>query len=187
MIVAMLLIAGATALCLRWMRARVPGVLGGWLAALVAGGVVGLMQAASDSSSTAASSGDIWPLMVAYVAVADGLAFGACVGWIVGLGAVVADRIRAGRSSRPAQLAAAAVVVLAMGVALGLPSTGIASVAASTDAAESLQQRHPRASCAPKDRSSPTATATRCCCAASTSTSSWTSTSRAPMCRRPGR
>ncbi len=32
-IVAVLLIAGATALCLRWMRARVPGVLGGWLAA----------------------------------------------------------------------------------------------------------------------------------------------------------
>ena len=43
-IVAMVLIAGATALALRWMRARVPGVLGGWLAALVAGGAVGIVQ-----------------------------------------------------------------------------------------------------------------------------------------------
>ena len=43
--------------------------------------------------------------MAAYVAVADGLSFGAFVGWIVGLGAVVVDRMRAGRPARALQLA----------------------------------------------------------------------------------
>ena len=51
----------------------------------------------SSRSSWTASSGDLWPLMATYVAVADGLSFGACVGWIVGVSAVLADRIR----SRP--------------------------------------------------------------------------------------
>ena len=64
MIVAMLLIAGATALCLRWMRARVPGVLGGWLAALVAGAASAWSRRSSPSSSTVDSpvtSGRAWP------------------------------------------------------------------------------------------------------------------------------
>ena len=43
---------------------------------------------------------DIWPLMAAYIAVADGLAFGACLGWIVGLSAVLADRMRTRRGTR---------------------------------------------------------------------------------------
>lgn len=134
MVIAMILIAGATALCLRWMRSRVPGVLGGWLAAVVAGGVVGLVQGLIGLTVDGGFTGDIWPLMVTYVAVADGLAFGACAGWIVGLGAVVADRLLAERSIRTRQLATAAAVVLALGAAIGIPSTGIAS-AASTDAA----------------------------------------------------
>ena len=41
--------------CLRWMRARVPGLLGGWLAALVAGGIVGIIQA------VIAFAGRRWP------------------------------------------------------------------------------------------------------------------------------
>ena len=67
------------------MRARVPGVLGGWLAALVAGGAVGLVQAIVAFVVDGGPAGDLWPLMAAYVAVADGLSFGACLGWIVGV------------------------------------------------------------------------------------------------------
>ena len=63
------------------MRPRVPGVLGGWLAALVAGGMVGLVQAIVVVVVDGIQS-DIWPLMGAYIAVADGLSFGACVGWV---------------------------------------------------------------------------------------------------------
>ena len=34
-------------------------------------------------------TGDIWPLMTVYITVADGLSFGACLGWVVGVTAVV--------------------------------------------------------------------------------------------------
>jgi hypothetical protein len=130
MLVAVVLIAGATALCLRWMRTRVPGVLGGWLAALVAGGLVGLVQAVVALVVDGGFAGDIWPLMAAYVTVADGLAFGACAGWIVGVSAVVADRVLARRAaSRAPQLAAASVAVLAMGAALLLPGADAAATA----------------------------------------------------------
>ena len=122
-IVAMLLLAGATALCLRWMRSRVPGVLGGWLAALVAGGVVGLVQAIIGFVVDGGFSGDIWPLMVAYITIADGLAFGASVGWVVGVGAVIADRMLTGRSLRIRQVATASAVVVALCVAIGIPAT----------------------------------------------------------------
>ena len=81
------------------MRARVPGVLGGWLAALVAGGAVGLVQAIVAFATDGGLSGDLWPLMTAYVTVADGLSFGATVGWVVGVSAVVADRVLAGRAA----------------------------------------------------------------------------------------
>lgn len=128
MLIAVVLIAGATALCLRWMRARVPGVLGGWLAALVAGGLVGIVQAVVALIVDGGFAGDIWPLMAAYVTVADGLAFGACAGWIVGVGAVVADRVLARRAaSRGPQLVAASVAVVAMGAAFLLPGGDAAS------------------------------------------------------------
>ncbi|KRC61593.1 hypothetical protein ASE14_12175 [Agromyces sp. Root81] len=139
MIIAMVLIAGATALSLRWMRARVPGVLGGWLAALVAGGLVGIVQAIVALIVDGGFAGDIWPLMAAYVTVADGLAFGACVGWIVGVSAVILDRVRAGRTARAArapEVVAASVAVLALGATLGLPSAEVASAAAVDSAAE---------------------------------------------------
>ena len=137
MLVAVALIAVVTALCLRWMRPRVPGVLGGWLAALVAGGAVGLVQAVIAFTVDGGLSGDLWPLMTAYIAIADGLSFGACVGWIVGVSAVVADRVRAGRPARVLQLAAASVAIIAVSAALVLPSTGAASATSgeTTDAA----------------------------------------------------
>jgi hypothetical protein len=129
MLVAVLLIAGATGLSLRWMRARVPGVLGGWLAAVVAGAVVGVVQAIVAAIVDGGFNGDIWPLMTTYIAVADGLSFGACVGWVVGVTAVVADRLRAGRSARTFQLAAAIVAVVAIGTAVVVSAVGSSSAA----------------------------------------------------------
>ncbi|WP_164743547.1 glycoside hydrolase family 5 protein [Microbacterium sulfonylureivorans] len=112
-VLAMALIAGATALVLPWMRRRVPGVLGGWLAALVAGGLLGVVQALL-ALLIDGFRGDLWPLMSAYVAVADGLSFGACVGWIAGVAAVVTDRVRSGRGARAMMLATGAVAVVAV-------------------------------------------------------------------------
>lgn len=140
MVVAVVLIAGATALCLRWMRVRVPGVLGGWLAALVAGGLVGVAQAIVAFLVDGGFAGDIWPLMAGYVTVADGLAFGACLGWIVGASAVVFDRVRAARSARAArapELVTAAVALLAVGAVaatLAVPSVEAAAATAGTTA-----------------------------------------------------
>ncbi len=135
MIAGMLLIALATAVCLRWMRSRVPGVLGGWLAALVAGGMVGLVQAVIAFAVDSGLNGDLWPGMAAYIVIADGLAFGACVGWIVGVSAVIVDRMRARGWTwvpRLATASGAVVVVAGLIVALGLPTTGAASAAQRT-------------------------------------------------------
>ncbi len=141
--VAVVLIAGATALCLRWMRARVPGALGGWLAALVAGGIVGIVQAVI-ALVIDGLHGDLWPLMAMYVAVADGLSFGACVGWIVGLTAVLADRVRGTRNARAFQLAAGIVVVGAVGASFLVPVIG-AAAASDISAEESIDDDFLRA------------------------------------------
>lgn len=133
-VITMVLIAGVTALCLGWMRTRVRGVLGGWLAAVVAGGMVGLVQAIVAFVVDGGFSGDIWPLMTAYITIADGLSFGACVGWLVGVIAVVADRVRAGRSARLFQLAAAIVAVIAVGASVVLSGLGSASSASASTA-----------------------------------------------------
>jgi hypothetical protein len=134
-IVAVLVIGLATALCLRWMRRRVPGVLGGWLAAVVAGGLVGLVQAVVAFVVDGGLNGDLWPAMTAYIAVADGLSFGACLGWVVGVGAQVADRIPAASRVRAARPAAAAIVVVAVVVALGVPAIAPASAVVPSAAA----------------------------------------------------
>jgi hypothetical protein len=134
-IVAVLLIGLATVICLRWMRRRVPGVLGGWLAALVAGGLLGLVQAVVAFAVDGGLSGDLWPAMAAYVAVADGLSFGACVGWIAGVGALVVERIPAAGRVRVARVSAAAIVVIAVVVSLGVPAIAPASATASAAAA----------------------------------------------------
>lgn len=130
-IIGMVLIAGATGLCLRWMRARVPGILGGWLAALVAGAAVGVVQAIV-AVVVDGIQGDLWPLMSAYITVADGLSFGACVGWTVGVTAVLIDRVRSRAVLRGLQLAAGVVAVAAVAVTLLTPAPG-ASAAGSGD------------------------------------------------------
>lgn len=99
-------------------------MLGGWLAALVAGGIFGLVQAAVGFFVDRGPGGDIWPLMVAYLAVADGLAFGACLGWIVGLAAAAADRLRTGRAGQGArvpELIAASAAIISLGATLLVP------------------------------------------------------------------
>ncbi|MEU1970664.1 cellulase family glycosylhydrolase [Microbacterium sp. NPDC019599] len=121
LIIGMLLLAGLTALCLRWMRSRVPGVLGGWLAAIVAGGAMGLVQGVVAFVVDAGWTGELWPLMATYVAVADGLSFGAALGWVVGVTALIADRVVATRSSRALRLAASIAAVVAV-VAIAVPS-----------------------------------------------------------------
>ncbi|MWB98484.1 hypothetical protein GB864_07975, partial [Agromyces sp. MMS17-SY077] len=120
-LVAMALIAAATALCLRWMRARVPGVLGGWLAALVAGALVGTVQAVVAFVVDGMPSADLWPFMAWYVAVADGLSFGASLGWVVGLAAVAADRLPALAARRAPAIGVAAFGVLALVVGVAAP------------------------------------------------------------------
>jgi hypothetical protein len=98
-IVAVLPMIGSAALCLRWMRRRVPGALGVWLGVVAAGALFGLAQAAVGFVVDDGASGDLWPLMAAYVHVADGMSFGAGLGWIPALIALTVDRVGARRSA----------------------------------------------------------------------------------------
>ena len=131
-LLAMTLLAGTTFACLRWMRPRVPGVLGGWLAAVVAGGLVGVVQALVVLIADGVR-GDLWPLMATYVAVADGLSFGACVGWVAGVAAVVIDRIRSAAALRVVAAAVASVAVIAGGVTVVAPVVPDASASSASD------------------------------------------------------
>lgn len=124
-IVSVALLTFATALCLKPIRSRVGGLLGGWIAGLCAGGLFGLLQAVVSLVVDRGAGGDLWPLMMAYVAVADGLAFGACTGWLLGLAALATDRVdqaaRSGRSAAP-QLVAGALGVMALAASLIVPN-----------------------------------------------------------------
>jgi hypothetical protein len=91
--IAVALMVCAAWLCLRWMRRRVPGVLGVWLGVLAGGALFGLVQAVTGFVVDDGLAGDLWPLMAAYVHVADGLSFAACVGWVPAVLAVVVDRV----------------------------------------------------------------------------------------------
>lgn len=126
------LLALAASLCLKPIRSRVGGLLGGWIAGLCAGGLFGLLQAVISLVVDRGAGGDMWPLMMAYVAVADGLAFGACTGWLLGLAALATDRVdqtsRPGRSTAP-QFIAGALGVMALAASLIVPNVqGTANV-----------------------------------------------------------
>ncbi|MFF2388031.1 glycoside hydrolase family 5 protein [Agromyces sp. NPDC058104] len=138
MVVAIALLIGAAWLGLRWTRPRVPGLLGAWLGALVAGGLFGLVQGIIGLVVDDGFRGDLWPLMATYVHVADGLAFGACTGWLAGAVALVADRVLAKRTASdatPATVAVAAgaavavVAVAALTASLLAPASGAAVAA----------------------------------------------------------
>ncbi|MFB7893194.1 glycoside hydrolase family 5 protein [Microbacterium sp. NPDC056044] len=96
--VAVVLMIASAWVCVRFMRRRVPGFLGTWLGVLAAGALFGLVQAAIGLVVDDGFRGDLWPLMAAYVHVADGLSFGACLGWVAALASLVTDRVRARRT-----------------------------------------------------------------------------------------
>jgi len=150
--VAVVLMIGAAALCLRWMRRRVPGAFGVWLGVLAGGALFGLVQAAVGFIVDDGLAGDLWPLVAAYVHVADGLSFAACLGWIPAVVALVADRVRRPRSA-PAEgapdaaprrsrrvgaiVAAAVVVAVLVVVPMALTGGGEAEARARAEAAAS--------------------------------------------------
>ncbi|MFD5864790.1 glycoside hydrolase family 5 protein [Agromyces sp. NPDC127015] len=140
MVVAVLLLIGAAWLGIRWMRRRVPGFLGTWLGVLVAGGVFGLAQSIVGLVVDDGFRGDLWPLMAAYIHVADGLAFAACTGWIAAVVALVADRVMARRAARSAadptagelnERRDASPARIAAGVGIGVAVVAVTAVTAS--------------------------------------------------------
>ena len=129
-LISMLLMWALGTWCIGWMRARVPGVLGGWLGVLVAGGAFGIVQAIVGFVVDRGPGGDIWPLMVSYITLADGMAFGASVGWIVGLFVLlvdVAQRSHASIWARAPQLAVASTAALAIAASLFAPGLSVAA------------------------------------------------------------
>lgn len=87
--------------CQRVLGRRVAGgpaatFLAGWFAAMGAGALLALAATLVGLLSDDSFAGDLWPLMATYIRLADGVSYGACTGWIVGLAAVWARR-------RPAQ------------------------------------------------------------------------------------
>lgn len=131
-VLAMVVLAAATWISLRWLRPRVAGILGGWLAAVVGGAIAGVVQGLFVLAVDGVR-GDLWPLMALYITVADGLSFGACVGWVVGVSAVAVDRIRSAPALRAASVAVGAVAVIAVAVTALWPVTP-GTAAASEDA-----------------------------------------------------
>lgn len=98
-LVAVALMIASAALCVPWMRRRVSGVLGVWLGAVAAGALFGVVQGLIGFVVDDGAAGDLWPLMATYVHLADGLSFGACLGWVPALVAVGADRLRLRRAA----------------------------------------------------------------------------------------
>ena len=98
-LVAVALMIASAALCVRWMRRRVSGVLGVWLGAVAAGALFGVVQGLIGFVVDDGAAGDLWPLMATYVHLADGMSFGACLGWVPALIALGADRLQVRRAA----------------------------------------------------------------------------------------
>ena len=126
-VLATVILAAAAIPSIGWMRARVPGVLGGWLGAVVAGGALGVVQAVVAAFLDGMPSGDIWPLMALYVGLADGLSFGAALGWVAGVAGVLIDRSVARRALDEVAGAAGA-RQRALTVGVGIVSAGLVAV-----------------------------------------------------------
>lgn len=146
--VAVALMIASAWVCVRWMRRRVPGFLGTWLGVLAAGALFGLVQSAIGVVVDDGFRGDLWPLMAAYVHVADGLSFAACLGWVAALAALVADRLRERRTVarvrdadagadaiEPAPARRPVAVAMVAAVAAALVVTPVAVAAGADDAA----------------------------------------------------
>lgn len=128
------LVLGAIA-CQRFLGRRVSGgtaaaFLSGWFAAMGAGAVLALAASLVGLITDDSFAGDLWPLMATYIRLADGISYGACVGWIVGLAAVWAQRRSAQNSSeaspaRRAELVGAGALVMAA-VVVAVPFLALA-------------------------------------------------------------
>ncbi|MDR2998395.1 MAG: cellulase family glycosylhydrolase [Microbacterium sp.] len=99
MAVGVLLLCASAWLGIRWCRRRVPGFLGTWLGAMIGGGLFGLVVAVVSLIVDSGFTGELAPLLNTYIFVADGFSFGAAVGWIAALVALIADRVVAGRAA----------------------------------------------------------------------------------------
>ena len=111
-----------------------PGVLGGWLGAVIAGGALGVIQAVVASVIDGMPSQDIYPAMAIYVGLADGLSYGAALGWVAGVSAVLLDRLAA-RGSDTAGEPGGAVVE-------GAAVTGAQATSTGADPAGARTGRH---------------------------------------------
>ena len=130
-VVAVVLTFAGVLIALRWIRPRVHGVLGGWLAAVLGGAMVGVVQGVIGAVVDGGFRGDIWPLMLTYMTIADGLAFGACVGWILGALAALTDRLPVS-SARATRLVTASLAVVAVVASTLLPGLGRPQVEATS-------------------------------------------------------
>ncbi|MFG1785664.1 cellulase family glycosylhydrolase [Rhodococcus oryzae] len=111
--------------CQRVLGRRVAGgtaatFLAGWFAAMGAGALLALAASIVGMVSDDGFAGDLWPLMGGYIRLADGVAYGACTGWIVGLAAVWSRRQSTQPSPIPRPALRAGAVTLAA-VAVTVP------------------------------------------------------------------
>lgn len=97
-------------------------LLAGWLAALGAGALLGLAATLVGLITDDSFAGDLWPLMATYIRLADGISYGACLGWIVGLAALAAHKYST--ATFPESLRSGAVALAAVVVAVPLLTGG---------------------------------------------------------------
>ncbi|EGD53959.1 glycoside hydrolase family 5 protein [Gordonia neofelifaecis] len=75
----------------------------GWYAAIGGGAVLGLCATvvglfAGDGFGGAGAGSDLWPVLSGYIRIADGIAYGACLGWVAGLAALLPAPLRGHRA-----------------------------------------------------------------------------------------
>ncbi|MGF7120240.1 glycoside hydrolase family 5 protein [Rhodococcus sp. BE178] len=114
-----------TIACHRVLGRRISGgpaatFLAGWFAAMGAGILLALTATIVGLFSDDGFAGDLWPLMSGYIRFADGVSYGACTGWIVGLAALWAYRRREQPAPVPHTAALIGAVAL-LAVAIAVP------------------------------------------------------------------
>lgn len=103
----------------------------GWYAALVGGVALGLVATVVGLFTGDGFNNDLWPLMSGYIRVADAVSYSLCLGWIVGLGALIPA------AARKRSVLAATVVVGV--VAVVVPTAMFSPMHRSVNAAISTQ------------------------------------------------
>lgn len=141
-VLGVVLLTLAMGAALRLIRPLVPGFLGTWLSAVVAGGLFGLSQLLISLFTDHGLTGDLWPLVSGYISVADGLAYGAVTGWIFSLIKMGNEAIRRNNeSTRTPDTVVAALGTVAVLAAIILPNVGVNPGPAAPIAGGFLQTR----------------------------------------------